>query len=71
MEHLRSRGIGAGVHYPIPLHQQPAYVALGYGDLSLPETEAAAAAVLSLPMYPELTDEQVDYVATAIAELAA
>ncbi|MCV0403174.1 MAG: DegT/DnrJ/EryC1/StrS family aminotransferase [Chloroflexi bacterium] len=68
---LREEGIGAGIHYPIPLHRQPAYVALGYGDVSLPHTEAAAAEVLSLPMYPELTDEQIQrIVATVRASVA-
>jgi dTDP-4-amino-4,6-dideoxygalactose transaminase len=63
---LREAGIGVGVHYPIPLHRQPAYVAIGYGSLSLPETERAAAEILSLPMYPELTDDQLQAVARAV-----
>ena len=56
----------AGIHYPIPLHRQPAYVALGYGDVSLPHTERAAAEVLSLPMFPELTDDADRYVADTV-----
>ena len=66
LEHLRSNGVMAGIHYPIPLHRQPAYVALGYGDMELPHTERAAAEVLSLPLYPELTDAQSAYVADAV-----
>ena len=59
---LKSEGIGAGIHYPIPLHRQPAYLKRGYDRVSLPETEKAAGEVLSLPVYPTLTDEQIDYV---------
>jgi len=65
---LRVQGIGAGVHYPIPLHRQPAYVKQGYGDVVLPITEQAAAEVLSLPMYSELTEDQVVYIADAVKE---
>ena len=50
--HLKGAGIGAGIHYPIPLHRQPAYTKRGYGPVSLPHTERAAAEVLSLPMLP-------------------
>jgi dTDP-4-amino-4,6-dideoxygalactose transaminase len=63
---LREAGIGVGIHYPIPLHRQPAYAAIGYRSLSLPETERAAAEVLSLPMYPELTEDQLQAVARAV-----
>ncbi|HLG17489.1 MAG TPA: DegT/DnrJ/EryC1/StrS family aminotransferase [Blastocatellia bacterium] len=68
LEHLKSRDIGAGVHYPVPLHRQPAYLKQGYGDLTLPVTERAAGEVLSLPMYPELTGEQIAHVAEAVKE---
>ena len=67
-EHLRVQGIGTGVHYPVAVHRQPAYAHLGYGPGSLPATEAAAAEVLSLPMYPDLTEAAVDGVAGAIRE---
>jgi dTDP-4-amino-4,6-dideoxygalactose transaminase len=70
LSHLKSKGIGAGIHYPVPLHQQPVYRRLGYGDISLPMTERAAAEVLSLPMYPELRPEQVEYVIEAVEEVA-
>lgn len=64
--HLKTRGVGAGVHYPVPVHRQPAYLKQGYGDVVLPETERAATEVLSLPMYPELTEDQIGYVAEMI-----
>ena len=69
--HLHSRGIGAGIHYPLPIHRQPAYRKLGYGDLSLPITEEVAREVVSLPLYPELDAEQVRAVATAVREVTA
>lgn len=69
LEYLHSKGIGAGIHYPIPLHHQPAYVKQGYGEVSLPVTERVAGEILSLPMYPELTREQIEYVAGAVREV--
>lgn len=66
--HLRARGIGTGIHYPVPIHRQPAYARLGYGPDSLPATEGAAAEILSLPMYPDLSEAAVDEVAAAIRE---
>lgn len=68
---LREQGIGTLIHYPVPVHQQPAYAArvlLGGG--TLPHTERAAKEILSLPMFPELTVEQVAAVAEAIISLA-
>ncbi len=64
--HLAAQGIGTGVHYPVPIHRQPAYAHHGYGSGSLPATEAAAARVLSLPMYPDLPEAAVDQVAAAV-----
>jgi hypothetical protein len=67
---LRARGIASGIHYPMPVHLQPAYkgrVALGPAGCAA--TERAAAEVLSLPMFPELTDAQVDAVCAALARL--
>ncbi len=69
LDHLKQKGIGAGIHYPIPLHRQPAYLKQGYGDVSLPVTEQAAQEIVSLPMYPELTVEQLAYVAEAVKEV--
>lgn len=64
--HLAARGILAGVHYPVPVHRQPAYRGrLRTGPL--PVTEHAATQVLSLPIYPELTEAQQDAVVTAVA----
>jgi dTDP-4-amino-4,6-dideoxygalactose transaminase len=68
--HLQAKGIGAGIHYPIPLHRQPAYLKQGHGDVSLPVTERVAGEIVSLPMYPELTREQIEYVASAVREVA-
>lgn len=68
LTHLKARGIGAGIHYPIPLHRQPAYLEMGYGNVSLPVTEQVAKEVLSLPMYAELTEEQIGYVVDQIKE---
>lgn len=62
LEHLNRAGIGAGVHYPVPLHLQPAYADLGYQAGALPVTETVAATCLSLPLYPEMTEAQQDRV---------
>jgi len=66
LAHLQARGIGAGVHYPIPVHLQPAYASLGYREGSLPVTEAWARQCLSLPLYPELTEEQQGRIVAAV-----
>ncbi len=58
MAHLGKSGIGTGIHYPIPLHQQRAYVALGYKTGDFPVTEKVAGEIVSLPMFPQLTAEQ-------------
>ena len=62
----RAAGIGAGVHYPIPLHLQPAWRHLGYAKGDLPVTEAWAAECLSLPLYPELAEAGQDRVIRAV-----
>ena len=64
--HCRSSGVEAGVHYPLPLHLQPAFRHLGYARGDLPVTEAWAAECLSLPLYPELTEAQQDLVVAAV-----
>jgi dTDP-4-amino-4,6-dideoxygalactose transaminase len=71
LDHLKANGIAAGIHYPIPLHRQPAYTSIGYAQVSLPETERAAAEVLSLPMYPELTEEHLQHIAGCVRSFAA
>jgi dTDP-4-amino-4,6-dideoxygalactose transaminase len=66
LKHLNANGVGAGIHFPIPLHLQPAYASLGYQRGDLPHTEAFADECLSLPIYPELTDEQSDRVVAEV-----
>jgi dTDP-4-amino-4,6-dideoxygalactose transaminase len=58
MNHLKKVGIGSGIHYPIPLHLQKAYAALKYRQGDFPVAEKAAAEIVSLPMFPQLTSEQ-------------
>ena len=67
-EHLESKGIGAGIHYPVPLHRQQAYLKRGYGAVSLSATEKAASEVISLPTYPELSEEQIKYIAQTVSD---
>jgi dTDP-4-amino-4,6-dideoxygalactose transaminase len=63
---LAAAGVQTGVHYPIPVHLQPAYSSLGYQRGDLPVTETLAERVLSLPLFPELSDEQIDRVVEAV-----
>src|SRR5437660_236424 len=63
---LEQEGIATGIHYPLPLHLQPACAQYGYTRGMLPVTEAAAERIVSLPMYPELTAEQIETVTAAI-----
>ncbi|MBI4263015.1 MAG: DegT/DnrJ/EryC1/StrS family aminotransferase [Acidobacteria bacterium] len=63
---LREAQIETGVHYPIPVHLQPAYRDLGYAEGDFPVSEAAAREVLSLPLFPEMTDGQIEEVARAL-----
>jgi dTDP-4-amino-4,6-dideoxygalactose transaminase len=67
-EALQAKGIASGIHYPLPLHLQPAYEHLGYRRGQLPVAEKVTGEIVSLPMYPELDDEMVDAVATAVRE---
>jgi len=66
-EHLKANGIGCAVYYPLPLHLQACFAHLGYRRGSLPETEAAMDEVLSLPVYPELTEAQQERVIQTLA----
>ena len=58
IKHLASVGIGSGIHYPIPLHLQKAYTSLGYQDGDFPVAENLANQIVSLPMFPQLREEQ-------------
>jgi dTDP-4-amino-4,6-dideoxygalactose transaminase len=70
-EHLTEAGIQTGIHYPTPIHLQKAYADLGLGPGSFPAAERLAARALSLPMFPELTSEQLETVVRAIREFFA
>lgn len=65
-EHLTKAEIGTDLIYPMPLHLQPCYASLGYQAGSLPQAEKVCANCLSLPIFPDLTDEQVDFVVATI-----
>ena len=66
--YLEEKGIGCGVHYPIPIHLQEAYRSRGYAAGAFPIAESLAEEFLSLPMFPELTEEQAEYVANCVSE---
>ncbi len=66
---LQERGVGTGLHYPLPLHLQKAYAHMGLSKGSLPVTERVAARLLSLPMFPNLTQEQQDYVCDQLLDI--
>jgi dTDP-4-amino-4,6-dideoxygalactose transaminase len=65
---LQSHGVSTGIHYPIPVHLQPAWAELKYAEGSFPESERASREVLSLPMFPELTPSQIEQVCAAVAQ---
>lgn len=69
LSYLRSLDISASIHYPVPVHLQPAYSNLS--DRTLPETERAAGEVLSLPIYPELTNTEIGFIISSIKEFIA
>ncbi|MBN1922869.1 MAG: DegT/DnrJ/EryC1/StrS family aminotransferase, partial [Anaerolineae bacterium] len=66
-EHLKAQGVGSMVYYPVPIHQQTFYISeLGYGEVRLPETERAAAEVLSLPVHPALSQADLETIVAAV-----
>jgi dTDP-4-amino-4,6-dideoxygalactose transaminase/acetyltransferase-like isoleucine patch superfamily enzyme len=69
--YLRERGIASGIHYPLPLHLQPALACLGHKEGDFPVTEAAAKEILSLPMFPELKQADADRVVAAVRSFLA
>jgi len=68
-EHLRSRGIGVAVHYPTPIYKQPLYRELGYEKTICPTAEEACKHVLSLPVHPSVTEEDIRYILDALREV--
>ena len=70
-EKLGADGVQTGIHYPVPLHLQPAYAGLGYGPGDFPVAEALAPRILSLPMFPQITPEQQEYVVERLAAAVA
>ncbi|MBM4311007.1 MAG: DegT/DnrJ/EryC1/StrS family aminotransferase [Deltaproteobacteria bacterium] len=66
LQELAAREIYCGIHYPIPLHLQQAYAYLGYRNGDFPVAESAAQRILSLPMFPEITDQQIDQVSETL-----
>jgi dTDP-4-amino-4,6-dideoxygalactose transaminase len=68
---LAERGVGTGVYYPIPVHQQKPFQALGYGDQRHPVSERLAGEVLSIPVHPGLRDADVSTVIEAVNDVAA
>jgi dTDP-4-amino-4,6-dideoxygalactose transaminase len=63
---LKTQGVSTGIHYPVPVHLQQAMGFLGYRTGDLPVTERATAGILSLPMYAELTEAEIEYVVNQI-----
>ena len=68
IEHLSSKGIQTGIHYPTPIHLQEAYGYLNYKKGSFPVAEEYAGEILSLPMFPELKEEEISLVVQSIKE---
>ena len=69
--HLQKRDIGAGAHYPVPLHLQPAYAHLGYKEGDFPVAELLSERVLQLPVYPGLKKKELEEIAISVHEFLA
>ena len=69
--HLSGAGVQTGIHYPVPVHLQPAYASLGHREGDFPHAESQSRRVLSLPMYAELTEQPLKYVANALSDFYA
>ena len=69
-ERLKERGVGSAIYYPIPVHRQKPFVALGYGDEAYPVTDRLTEEVLSIPVHPSLSDDEVAQVIGAVNETA-
>ena len=69
LEQLKKSGVHCGLHYPIPLHLQDAYSHLNLGPKTFPVSEGTAKRILSLPMYPELEKQQIQYVCDTLHKL--
>jgi dTDP-4-amino-4,6-dideoxygalactose transaminase len=70
-EELQKRGVQTAIHYPKPIHLQEAFADLGLGPRSLPHTERACERVMSMPLFPEMSEDQVRYAASSLAEVVA
>lgn len=68
---LRELGVGTAIHYAVPVHRQPLYLDMGYGDVSMPVAERAAAQVLSLPVHPGLTEADLARIVDSVRKVAA
>jgi len=70
MNYLRGHGIGCAIHYPIPIYRQPLYLDLGFGETMCPVAEDASSRVLSLPVHPGLTQEELRYIVETVNSVA-
>jgi dTDP-4-amino-4,6-dideoxygalactose transaminase len=71
VERLKERGVGSAIYYPIPVHRQKPFIAMGYGEQSFPVTDRLTEQVVSIPVHPALSDEEVSTVIEAVNQTAA
>jgi dTDP-4-amino-4,6-dideoxygalactose transaminase len=69
-DYLNSKGVGVGIYYPIPLHLQKAYTNLGYRTGDIPQAEYLSHRTFAIPVFPELTAEEREYIATMLREVS-